>query len=157
MRRAAAVMPILGPCLDKIALARVAWALRLMLNVQMDIRRVASTAMAVSGDPRFRAAGPSAAEALEAGRPLSEAYAGTGLFPPRFLEELLVAEESGQIVESMRRLADAYKEEAERAIDTIATIIGVVVWLLVAALIISLVFRVFGFYTGVLYDALEQI
>lgn len=155
--RFAAGLPVVGDCLNKIALARVAWALHLMLNVEMDLRRVAPAALAASGDPRFRDATESTARDVGRGRPLSEAYGRTGLFPAPFLDALVVAEESGQLVESMSRLSREYEAEAQRAVATLSALVGAAVWLLVALLLVSLVFRIFGFYTGAIYDALEQV
>ncbi len=152
-----APVPIIGDCFEKIALGRIAWALHLTLNTEMDLRRLAPLVLSVSDDGRFGRHANAVAADLHEGRPLSVAFARTGLFPKNFLDTLIVAEESGQIVESMERLSHQYEEEAEHALSTLAVLAGFAVWGLVATLIILLIFRVFGFYTDAIYDALEGI
>ena len=49
-----------------------------------------------------------------------------------------------------------YQEEAESAMKTISVMLGAGIWILVAALIIVLVFRIFGFYIGAINDALKM-
>ena len=152
-----APIPVIGESFKKIALARIAWALHLTLNTEMDLRHLAPLVLSLSGDGRFTRHGDAVAAEINEGRPLSVAFAKTGLFPTDFLDTLIVAEETGQIVESMSRLSRQYEEEAEHALSTLAVVAGIVVWGLVAALIITLIFRVFGFYTGAIYEALEGI
>lgn len=148
-----AAIPGVDGCLRRIALARVAWALHLTLNVDLDLRRVAPLVLEAADDPRFTDSSDAVVEAVGKGQPLSHAFAPTGLFPEDFLNDLAVAEETGQIAESMARLASRYEEEAERALGRLTAIVGGAIWLLVAAAIIVLIFRLFGFYLGVINEA----
>ena len=84
------------------------------------------------------------------------AFRSTGIFPQRFLDALEVGEESGQIVETMERLSAQYQEEAESAMKTISVMLGTGIWMLVAALIVMIIFRIFGFYLGAINDALKM-
>jgi type II secretory pathway component PulF len=90
------------------------------------------------------------------GRPLHIALGNTRAFPATFLDALAVAEESGQIVESMDRLSKRYEDEAETAVKAIAVILGVAVALLVMGIIVLMIFRLAGFYVGTLNEALEM-
>ena len=152
-----AALPVVGPSLDKVALAQIAWRLHLTMNVDLDLRRVAALALDASGSRKFSRHRAAVADAVGAGRPLSEAFAQTGAFPQPFVDALHVAEESGRISESMEKLSAQYEEEADRAIATLATIVGAAVWLLVAALVIALIFRIFGFYVGAINDAAQGL
>ena len=69
---------------------------------------------------------------------------------------LQVAEESGRVVESMDRLSRRYEEEAELALRTLTVVAGFLVWALVAAIIIWMIFRLAGFYIGTINEALQM-
>lgn len=157
LREALSALPVIGPCLQQIALARIAWALHLTMNVEMDLRRLAPLVLRASDNNRYARHGAAVAASINRGEPLSTAFERTGVFPRPFLDALEVAEESGRIVESMDRLSRLYDEQAEHAVGMLTRVVAFLIWAAVAALIIALVFRVFGFYTGALNDALEGI
>jgi type II secretory pathway component PulF len=156
LQRTMMALPGVGPALQKIALARVAWALHLGLNVDMDLRQVVPMVLRATGNDYYIRHSPEVVASVAAGSPLHIALGKTGAFPATFLDALAVAEESGQIVESMDRLSNRYEEEAEMAVKAIAVILGVAVALLVMGIIVLMIFRLAGFYIGTLNDALEM-
>jgi type IV pilus assembly protein PilC len=156
LQRAMMMLPGIGPALQKIALARVAWALHLGLNVDMDLRQVVPMVLRATGNDYYIRHSPEVVASVAAGSPLHIAFGKTGAFPATFLDALAVAEESGQIVESMDRLSKRYEEEAEIAVKAIAVILGVAVAMLVMGIIVLMIFRLAGFYIGTLNDALEM-
>jgi len=156
LQRAVMWLPGLGDSLKKLALARLTWALHLTMNVAMDLRHVVPLALRATGNDFYIRHTDQAVKIVAAGRPLYKAFAATGAFPADFIEALEVAEESGGVVESMQRLSKRYEEEAEGALRILTTIAGVLVWLLVAAMIILMIFRIAGFYIGTINDALNM-
>jgi type IV pilus assembly protein PilC len=156
LQRAIMALPGIGQALQKIALARLSWALHLGLNVDMDLRQVVPMVLRATGNDYYVRHTPQVVAKVSAGAPLHIALGSTGAFPATFLDALAVAEESGQIVESMDRLSKRYEEEAEIAVKAIAVILGVAVALLVMGIIVLMIFRLAGFYIGTLNDALEM-
>jgi len=148
LQRAVMRLPGFGRCLEKLALARVSWALYLTLNVAMDLRRVVPLALRATGNDYYEQHIGEAVALVAAGQPLYKALAETGAFPREFLDALEVAEESGQTVEAMGRLSQRYEEDADAALKTLTVLIGFVVWAAVAALIIFMIFRLMAFYVG---------
>ncbi|MEX0613354.1 MAG: type II secretion system F family protein, partial [Pirellulales bacterium] len=149
-------LPGVGPALEKIYLARLAWALHLTLNVAMDFRRLVPLVLRATGSDFYIRHTNQIVTDVAAGRPLHVAFAASRAFPADFLDALAVAEESGQIVESMDRLSKRYEEEAEAGVRTLAVIFGFLVALLVMALITLMIFRLAGFYLGTINEALEM-
>ena len=126
-----------------------------MLNVEMDLRRVLPLVLRATGSDYYIRHTQQVVADVSAGLPLHESLSLTGAFPQQFIDSLQVAEESGETVESMGRLSDRYREEAEAALHMLTVIAGFAVWALVAALIIVLIFRLAGFYLGAINDALK--
>lgn len=136
-------LPSIGTALQKICLARLAWALHLTLNVEIDLRRIVPLALSATGSSYYTRWSGHITDLVAAGTPLSEAFAAAGIFPDHFIEALYVAEESGQIVESMARLSRQYEEEADDAMSTLTTIFGFLLTLVVLGVIGVMIIRLF--------------
>jgi hypothetical protein len=149
-------LPGIGRCIETIALARIAWVLHLALNSALDLRRVVPLALRATGNDYYTRHTDSIVADVAAGHPLHLAFHRSGAFPMTFIDALAVAEESGQVVASMDRLSSRYEEEAEMALKALAVIAGCVVWALVAAVIVFLIFRLAGFYFGTIQDAVNR-
>jgi type IV pilus assembly protein PilC len=157
LQRALLRLPVVGGCLQKVALAQMAWVLHLTMNVAMDVRRAAGLSLRATGNDYYARHADGVSKSIQSGMPLAQALARTGAFPANFIETLAVGEESGQIVESMERLADRYEDESAAAIRVLAVIAGALVFALVAAIIIWLIFRLFNAYMAPVREALEMI
>lgn len=149
-------LPVVGRALERIALARLTWALHLMLNVAIDLRRVVPLALRATGSGHYARHTDQITSDVARGEPLHVAFALSGAFPADFLDALAVAEESGQSVESLERLSARYDEEAESSVRTLAVAFGLLIGLLVMAIIIFMIFRLAGFYLGTIDDALRM-
>jgi type IV pilus assembly protein PilC len=149
-------IPVVGGCLEKLALARLTWALHLAMNVEMDLRKVVPLVFRATGNDYFIRHTDEVVSLVATGHPLYEAFGVTGIFPDTFLDALRVAEESGAVVESMERLSKRYEDEAEAALKVLTTVAGVAVALLVMGIIIMMIFRIAGFYIGTINDALNM-
>ncbi|TWT86752.1 Type II secretion system protein F [Pseudobythopirellula maris] len=150
-------LPVVGPALKKIAQARLAWAMHLTLNVAMDVLKAAPLWLQATGNAYYTRHSDAVVASLREGATISEALAATDTLPIEMIDAIAVAEESGTICESMGRLSARYEEEAQSAILTLTRVAGGLVWLAMAAIMIAIIFRLFSFYTGMLYDALEGV
>jgi len=156
LQRAMMRWPVIGGCLERLALAQLSWVLHLAMNVEMDLRRVVPLALRATGNDYYIRHADAIVAHVAAGEPLHLAFAASGAFPPDFIDALQVAEESGRVVESMDRLSRRYEEEAELALRTLTVVAGFFVWMLVAAIIIWMIFRLAGFYIGTINQALQM-
>jgi type IV pilus assembly protein PilC len=156
LQRALLRIPAIGNALERIALARLSWALHLMLNVDMDLRRVVPLALRATGSDYYVQHTNQIVGDIGRGDPMHHAFARTGAFPREFVDALTVAEESGRIVESMERVSNRYDEEAELAMKTLSIAFGWFVGACVMGLIVLLIFRLAGSYFGAINDALKM-
>ncbi len=148
-------LPGLGPALETLALARVAWVMHLTMKAGMEVRRALEISLRASRNARYLDQIDSIDRDITAGNSIYEAFSATGAFPVEFLDTIRVGEQSGRIVESMQILSRQYDERARYAMATITTIAGFLVWALVALLIILLIFRLAAFYIGAIHGATE--
>jgi len=155
LQRAVLYVPVLGPALRTLALARLAWSLHLTLKAGMEIRRAVSLSLRSTRNARYTSQVDRIDAQIAAGNSLYDTFSQAGAYPPDFLDALAVAEQSGKVVESMALLSRQYQDRARTALATLTTLAGLAVWLLVAAVIIALIFRLFGFYLGALRGALN--
>jgi type II secretory pathway component PulF len=156
LQRAMIEIPGIGPSLEKLALARLTWALHLLMNVDMDLRRVVPLVLRATGSDYYIRRTEQITSAVAAGEPIHVAFSRSGAFPSDFIDALQVAEDSGQMVESMDRLSRRYQEESEMAMQTLTKIAGFAVWALVAGLITLMIFRLAGFYLNTINNALRM-
>lgn len=156
LQRSAMRLPVIGGCLEKIALARLAWVLHLTLNVEMDLRRAIPLVLRATGNDYYSRHTPRVVADVAAGMPIHEALDATGALPSEFIDALAVADQSGAMVEAMDRLSHRYEEQAESALQTLTRLLGLVIWLLVMGLIVAMIFRLAGFYLGAIDDALQM-
>jgi type II secretory pathway component PulF len=154
---AAVRLPVLGPALRTLALSRLAWALHLTLDAGMDLRRAVPLSLRSSRDPRLADTSERVVYDIGRGREITEAMADTGAFPRDFLDAVEVGERSGRLPEQLGLLSAQYQDQARGALSTLTTAAGFGVWMLVAALIILLIFRLFNFYLGTINEALQGI
>ncbi|MEN1681462.1 MAG: type II secretion system F family protein [Planctomycetota bacterium] len=156
VERLAMSLPGIGPCLQKICLAQLTWALHLMLNTEIDLRRLTPLALKATGSRYYTAWTDRVVRLVEAGSPLHEALATAAVFQWHFIDALQVAEESGQIVESMSRLSLQYEAEARDAMTTLTRILGGILGvgvLVVGGLIVIRLFQVI--YIDTINDAIN--
>jgi len=149
-------LPVVGQALQQIALARLTWALHLMLNVEMDLRRILPLALRTTGNDYYTRHTEQIVADVGRGDPIHVAVARTQAFPSDFVDALSVAEESGRLVESMDRLADLYQQQAQLAVRTFAVSFGWLIGLSVMGIIVFLIFRLASFYFGTINDAINM-
>jgi type IV pilus assembly protein PilC len=154
LQRGVLRLPVLGPTLQTLALARMAWSMYLTMNAGMEVRRALRVSLRSTRNARYLDQIDAIDAQIAAGSSIFDAFAARDCFSPEFLQTVAVGEQSGQLVESMAHLSRQYYEQARSATATLATLAGVVVWLVVAGLIIALIFRVFSFYLGMIKGAI---
>jgi type IV pilus assembly protein PilC len=156
LQRALMRVPLVGTCLQRIALAQLTWVLQLTMNVALDLRRVVPLALRATRNDYYIRHNDEIVALVASGHPLHEAFAASGAFPTDFIDALQVAEESGQFVESLARLSRRYEEEAKWAMGGLVAVLVGGVWILVGAIIVWMIFRMFGFYVGTINDAVNM-
>jgi type IV pilus assembly protein PilC len=146
-------LPVIGPCLEALALERFCIALRMTLETGMPITAALRLSLRATGNAAFVARAEPVIDAVRGGEELTLALATSRLFPYEFQNIIAVAEESGRLAEVLRHQADYYDEEASRRMKLLTSAAAVGVWLMVALIIIIMIFRIFFGVILKAYDA----
>ncbi len=135
-------IPVLGPALQTLALARLAWSMHLTLDTAMDVRKALSLALSSTRNAFYTDHISAVKNDLRQGREIHEAFAATGAFPQNFVDALAVGEQSGRLPETMEIMSDQYQDQASRALATIGMIAGFAVWAMIAMVIVFAIFQI---------------
>jgi type IV pilus assembly protein PilC len=150
-------LPGIGKPLQTIALARLAWSLHLTMNTGMDIRRALKLSLRSTQNARYTDQLETIDAEIVAGNSIHQAFVAAGGYPVEFLDTLAVGEQSGKMVESMGHLAQQYQDRAKMAMAAIAVAAGVGIVLLIAAIIVTMIFKIFfTSYLGPINEALKM-
>ena len=84
-----------------------------------------------------------APHAIEEGAELSAALSGAGVFSAEFNDMMQVAEESGTVAETFRRLATRYGEDAETSMKRFASLVGKSIYIITSIILIIYIFKLF--------------
>ena len=146
-------IPKIGPALQTVALARLAWVMSQTMNTSMELRHALKLSLQSTRNAWYIDRIDRIDAKIAGGNSIYEAFCGADGFPADFLESIHVGEQSGKLVESMANVSNLYQEQARAALSVLATVGGFAVWVVVAAIIICLILRLAMFYIGILSGA----
>ena len=143
IERALLLVPGVGPCLRALALARFCIAARLMLQTSLSVLKTLRLAFHATDNAAFIQVSPRVEGSLRQGNSITTSFSRGRIFPQKFLSAVGVGEESGRLPETFRHQGDEYDDEARRRLGWLTRLTGGLVWLGVAAVIITCVIRIF--------------
>lgn len=118
------ILPIIGPVIRKINIARFTLTLSSLLQSSIPIIDAVKITAGVEGNVRYRESLIASSESLKKGEPLSEALGRTPkLFPPMVVQMIMVGEQSGELENMLKELASYYSDEVDMTMKNFSTII----------------------------------
>ncbi len=136
-------IPVIGGCVKAMALTRFCVALNLVLDSGAPILKTFRLSFSATDNAAFEVAAPIADAALRRGSSVTDCLARTELFPDEFLSMVAVGEDSGRLPEVLQQQAIYYDDLTSRRLAVVSRIASGLVWLSVAAIIITAVIRIF--------------
>jgi type IV pilus assembly protein PilC len=143
-------VPVLGTTLEALLMGRFTLALHLTLDSGLAITRALRLSLRATGNAAYSQAADGVVRVLKDGQPLYEALAIARLFPEEFMHIIAAAEEAGRVPESMRQQAEYFYEEAARRLKLLAQAASMGLWLLYAAFMVYMIFRIANIYLSAL-------
>jgi type IV pilus assembly protein PilC len=150
-------VPVVGNVFRTLALARFCWSMELMTDSGVNIFDALQWSMEATANGAFEGRTPEIAQRIKDGLPLSKSLEMSGLFPQDCIEMISVAEESGSLSETFKRLARNYFEQADAALRALVTAFTWIIWAGIAAFIIYNIFTLANqLYIAPINDMLRQ-
>jgi type IV pilus assembly protein PilC len=149
-------VPVIGPVFTTTAMSRLSMTLSMMLGAGVEAKRSVRDAVLATGNYYYIAGLPQIESGIQKGQSLSESFALPNRLPDEFIQTLEVGELSGADSESLERLAIQYREKAQVALKQLAVAAGFLIWFLIAAMIVTVIFMVFMQYLNIITGNLPK-
>jgi type IV pilus assembly protein PilC len=141
-------LPILGPVLRKIAVARFTRTLGTLISSGVPILEGLDITARTSGNAVIEKAIMQTRKAVEAGRSLVEPLKETDVFPGMVTQMIGVGEQTGAMDAMLQKIADFYEDEVDAAVKDLLTAIEpimiVFLGLVVGGVVISMYLPLFS-------------
>jgi type IV pilus assembly protein PilC len=140
-------IPVIGPILNKAAIARYARTLSTMFAAGVPLVEALESVAGATGNIIYERAVLKMRDEVSTGQRLQRAMEQTGLFPNMVNQMIAVGEESGSLDEMSGKVATFYEAEVDNAVDAMSSLleplIMVVLGVLVGGLVIAMYLPIF--------------
>ena len=128
-------MPVLGPVMRKIAVARFTRTLGTLLSSGVPILDALEVVGVSAGNVIIENAIRLTADKIREGRTMAEPLAETGVFPPMVVQMIAVGEQTGALDQMLNKIADFYEEEVDVAVAAMTSLIEPLMMVLVGGMV----------------------
>ncbi len=139
--------PIIGPILNKSAIARYARTLSTMFAAGVPLVEALESVAGATGNIVYENAVMKMRDEVATGQRLQRSMENTGLFPNMVIQMIAVGEESGSLDEMSGKVATFYEAEVDNAVDSMSSLleplIMAVLGVLVGGLVIAMYLPIF--------------
>jgi type IV pilus assembly protein PilC len=140
-------IPVIGPILNKAAIARYARTLSTMFSAGVPLVEALESVAGATGNIVYEKAVLRMRDEVATGQRLQRAMETTGLFPNMVNQMIAVGEESGSLDEMSAKVATFYEAEVDNAVDAMSSLleplIMVILGVLVGGLVIAMYLPIF--------------
>jgi type IV pilus assembly protein PilC len=136
-------VPVFGEVTVKAAVARFARTCGTLLGGGVPILAALAVARETCGNRHLAAALVVVEEKARAGEGLAGPLRATGVFPELVPSMIAVGEETGDLAETLARIADGYDEEVDRAVVTMTALVEPLLIVAMALVVGTLVIALF--------------
>jgi type IV pilus assembly protein PilC len=148
MHRFFLIMPIVGPVIKKIAVARFTRTLGTLLSSGVPILESLNTVAKAAGNVIIENAIMFARERISEGRNMSEPLADARIFPGMVVQMIAVGEQTGALDSMCVKIADFYDDEVDVAVSALTAMLEplmmVVIGTIVGGMIIAMYLPIFS-------------
>jgi len=116
-------LPVFGPLLKKVAVARFSRTFSTMLSSGVPILDGLDICARTSGNKVIEAGLQRTRTAISEGKTIAEPLKQVGVFPGMVVQMIAVGEQTGALDEMLTKIAVFYEAEVDTAVDTLTSII----------------------------------
>ena len=143
MDRIALKMPIIGPILNKAAIARYARTLATMFAAGVPLVEALESVAGATGNIVYENAVMKMKDEVSTGQRLQRAMENTGLFPNMVIQMIAVGEESGSLDAMSGKVAQFYEAEVDNAVDAMSSLLEPLIMAILGVLVGGLVIAMY--------------
>jgi len=132
-------LPIIGPILEKAAIARFARTLSTMFSAGVPLVEALQSVAGATGNVVYEKAVLEMRDQVATGQRLQRAMDNTELFPNMVVQMIAVGEESGSLDEMSAKVADFYELEVDNAVDSMSSLLEPLIMAILGVLVGGLV------------------
>jgi len=132
-------LPIIGPIMQKAAIARYARTLSTMFAAGVPLVEAMESVAGATGNIVYEEAVLSMRDEVATGQRLQVAMENTDLFPNMVIQMIAVGEESGSLDEMSSKVADFFEEDVDNAVDNLSSLLEPMIMAILGVLVGGLV------------------
>ncbi len=136
-------LPIIGPILNKAALARYARTLSTMFAAGVPLVEALESVAGATGNIVYEKAVMRMREEVATGQRLQQSMENTGLFPNMVIQMIAVGEEAGALDEMSGKVATFYEAEVDNAVDSMSSLLEPLIMAILGVLVGGLVIAMY--------------
>jgi type IV pilus assembly protein PilC len=128
-------LPLIGPVMRKIAVARFTRTLGTLLSSGVPILDALDVVATSAGNVIVERAIRFSADKIREGRTMAEPLAETGVFPAMVVQMIGVGEQTGALDQMLNKIADFYEEEVDVAVAAMTSMIEPIMMVVVGGMV----------------------
>lgn len=140
-------LPVFGPLLRKVAVARFGRTLSTMVSSGVPILGALDIVAKTSGNKTVERGVLDAKKSISEGQTLADPLEVTGVFPPMVIQMISIGETTGNLDHMLGKIADFYDNEVDVAVETLTSLLepAMIVFLgtVVGGLVVSMYLPIF--------------
>jgi type IV pilus assembly protein PilC len=136
-------LPIIGPILNKAAIARYARTLSTMFAAGVPLVEALESVAGATGNIIYENGVMRMRDEVATGMRLQRAMENTGLFPNMVIQMIAVGEESGSLDEMSGKVATFYEAEVDNAVDAMSSLLEPLIMAILGVLVGGLVIAMY--------------
>jgi len=137
--RLALKAPIVGPIIQKAAIARYARTLSTMFSAGVPLVEALESVSGATGNIVYEIGVLQMKDEVATGQRLQQAMENTDLFPNMVIQMIAVGEESGSLDDMSAKVADFYEEDVDNAVDNLSSLLEPMIMSILGVLVGGLV------------------
>jgi type IV pilus assembly protein PilC len=136
-------LPIIGPILNKAAIARYARTLSTMFSAGVPLVEALDSVAGATGNIVYENAVLKMKDEVSTGQRLQRAMENTGMFPNMVVQMIAVGEESGSLDTMSGKVASFYEEDVDNAVDSMSSLLEPMIMAILGVLVGGLVIAMY--------------
>ncbi len=131
--------PVIGPIMQKAAIARYARTLSTMFAAGVPLVEALESVAGATGNIVYEVGVLEMRDEVATGQRLQQSMENTDLFPNMVIQMIAVGEESGSLDEMSAKVADFYEEDVDNAVDNLSSLLEPMIMAILGVLVGGLV------------------